>query len=63
MINQDMLTEARKIVSNARITLPAEIPGFAGFFVAKADDSSIETISGFVGENSISYKIGTKGAS
>lgn len=62
ILNQDIVAEARKIVSNADTALPAEIPGFPGLFVASPDEDAIEAIGAFVASDGISYKIGTRSA-
>ena len=59
-INEDLLLGAKKLASLADISLPAEIPGFRGFFVAEADDPSVQAVTGFVDENGRSLKIGTR---
>jgi hypothetical protein len=58
--NQDLMSEANRVASDSAERLPAEIPGFSGLFVAAANDSSVKAITGFVGENGRSYKIGAK---
>jgi hypothetical protein len=57
-INPKLIKTAEDIVSNDT-KLPAEIPGFEGFFVANAGDDSVDTVAAFVWEK-LSYKIGTK---
>ena len=61
-INSDLLQEAKNVVSEKRVRLPAEIPGFPRFFVARANDSSIQAIAGFVTNDGVSFKIGVKTA-
>ncbi len=57
-LNEDLLKEAKRLV-DAGATLPAKIAGFKGFFVASADEETVQALSGFV-KGGVSYKIGTK---
>lgn len=57
-LNPEMEKTAKELISQ-KASLPSEIPGFPGFFVANAADMTIEAAAAFV-EDNISYKIGTK---
>ena len=60
--NEDLITRAHELAGKAEageLSLPAEIEGFPGFYVASASDAMIRTVAAFVSKASISYKIGT----
>lgn len=64
--NEDLLTRAKQLANRAEegtVSLPQEIDGFPGFFVASADDASITTVTAIVSAAKVSYKIGNPAAS
>ena len=57
-ISKHIIDEAKSMLAN-NVTLPAEIKGAPGFFLAAHEDSTIHAF-GSVEHNGIFYKIGAK---